>query len=207
MSTLSLFYCPQTRCRTVLWMLEEVGADYKLVPINIRNDIESEAYAVINPMRKVPALQVGNELVTETAAICLYLAEAYPDAGLAPMPGDAGRASLLRWMFFGSAVLEPAAFDKASGREGPSGALGWGNWERAMNTLKSALEGKDYLVNDRFSVADVALGSTMAFLMQFNMMEKDPLFVAYVERITARPAFQKASQIDAEHAASAAPAQ
>lgn len=197
---INLYFCPQTRCRTALWMLEEVRADYKIVPINVRNEIENEAFASVNPMRKVPALQIGDELVTETAAICLYLADAFPAAGLAPGIGDAGRASFLRWMFFGSAVMEPAAFDKAQGREAPAGAIGWGNWERVLTTLKTGLEGQDYLVNNRFSAADIALGATMGFLMNFNMMEKDPLFVSYVERLTARPAYIKANEIDAAHA-------
>ena len=200
MSEYKLYYCPQTRCRTALWMLEEVGARYKLVPVNVRNEIESEAFAAVSPMRKVPALQIGDELITETAAICLYLADAHPDAGLTPAIGEAGRASLMRWMFFGSAVMEPASFDKATGRDAPAGAIGWGNWERVLETLRQGLERKSYLVNDRFSAADIALGATMGFLMNFNMMEKDPLFVSYVERLTARPAFIKASEIDASHA-------
>lgn len=200
MSEYKLYYCPQTRCRTALWMLEEVGAPYKLVPVNVRNEIESEAFAAVSPMRKVPALQIGDELIMETAAICLYLADAHPYAGLTPAIGEAGRASLMRWMFFGSAVMEPASFDKATGRDAPSGAIGWGNWERVLETLRQGLEGKSYLVNDRFSAADIALGATMGFLMNFNMMEKDPLFVSYVERLTARPAFIKASEIDASHA-------
>ena len=201
MSQYSLYYCPQTRCRTALWMLEELGVNYQLVPVNIRNEIESEAFASISPMRKVPALRVGDELITETAAICLYLADAHPNAGFAPGANEAGRASLLRWMFFGSAVVEPAAFDKASGRDAPSGALGWGNWDRVTATLRQALEGRDHLVNDRFTAADVVLGATMGFLMNFNMMEKDPVFVSYVERLTSRPAFIKANDIDARHAA------
>ncbi len=200
MSVFSLYYCPQTRCRTALWMLEEVGADYNIIPVNIRDEIQSEAFAMTSPMRKVPALKAGDELVTETAAICLYLAEAFPQAGLAPGPGEAGRATLLRWMFFGSAVMEPAAFDKATGREAPAGAIGWGNWDRVLNTLKTTLQSREYLVNNRFSAADVALGATMGFLMNFNMMEKDPLFVSYVDRLTARPAYLKADQIDSERA-------
>lgn len=200
MSQLSLYYCPQTRCRTALWMLEEVGADYKIVPIDIRNEIESEAYAEINPMRKVPALQVGDELITETAAICLYLADAFPEAGLAPKIGEPGRASLTRWMFFGSAVMEPAAFDRATGRDAPAGSIGWGNWERVLKTLKTGLDGRDYLVNNAFSAADVAVGATMGFLTHFKMMDPDPLFGAYIERITARPAFQEANEMDRERA-------
>ncbi len=200
MTGYKLYFCTQTRCRTALWMLEEVGAPYKLVPVNVRDEIESEAFAAISPMRKVPALMAGDELITETAAICLFLADAHRDAGLAPGVGEAGRASLIRWMFFGSAVMEPASFDRASGRDAPAGAIGWGNWDRVLNTLRQALEGKSYLVNDRFSAADIALGATMGFLMNFNMMEKDPLFVSYVERLTARPAFIKASEIDARHA-------
>lgn len=203
MTELSLYYCPQTRCRTALWMLEETGADYKIVPVNVRDEIQNEAFGEINPMRKVPALQAGDELVTETAAICLYLADAFPDAGLAPKIGEPGRASLVRWMFFGSAVMEPAAFDKASGRDAPAGAIGWGNWERVITTLRTTLDGREYLVNNQFSAADVALGATMGFLMNFNMMEKDPLFVSYVERLTSRPAYIKANEIDTQRAAAA----
>lgn len=203
MSELSLYYCPQTRCRTILWMLEEVRADYRLVPVNVRDANANEAFGVINPMRKVPALMTGGELVTETAAICLYLADAFPEAGLAPEISGPGRAEYLRWMFFGSAVMEPAAFDKASGRDSPAGAVGWGEWSRVLDTLHKGLDAHDYLVGDRFSAADVVVGATMGFLMNFNMMEKDPVFVAYRDRLIERAAFKTASALDAERAAAA----
>ena len=201
--SVSLYYCPQTRCRTALWMLEEVGADDDLVDVNIRDDIAREAYAEVNPMRKVPALRVGDEVVTETAAICAFLADAYPDAGLAPAIGAPGRASYLRWLFFGSAVMEPACFENAAGKTSPGGAVGWGDWERALATLHAGLDGQDYLVNNKFSAADITIGATMGFLTQFKMMEADPVFAAYLERIMSRPAYQRANAIDSEKAGAA----
>ena len=201
MADLTLFYCPRTRCRTALWMLEEAGADYELKMINVRDDIQNEAFAAINPMRKVPALLFGDELVTETAAICAFLADQYPGAGLAPKPGEAGRGSYMRWLFFGSAVIEPAMFDKASGRIAPAGSIGWGNAERVDEALRKGLEGREYLVNNTFSAADVALGATLGFLMNFNMMEKTDLLQAYVGRLMSRPAAKTAFARDEELAA------
>jgi glutathione S-transferase len=200
---LSLYYCPQTRCRTALWMLEEVGADYDLVDVNIRDDIAREAYAEVNPMRKVPALRVGNEVVTETAAVCAFLADAYPEAGLAPAIGAPGRASYLRWLFFGSAAIEPACFEHATGKTSPGASVGWGDWERVLATLHAGLDGQDYLVNNTFSAADVTIGATVGFLTQFKMMEPDPVFAAYLERIMSRPAYQRANAIDSEKAGAA----
>ena len=195
---ITLFFTPRTRARTALWMLEEVGADYTLQPVNIRDDIQNEAFAAVNPMRKVPTLRADGEIITETGAICAFLADAHPDAGLAPGIGEKGRGAWLRWLFFSGSAIEPAFMDKGQDRATPAASAGWGNVDRVLATLRSGLTGKDFLVNDRFTAADLVVGSTLGFLMQFGLLEKEEPFVSYVARLRERDAFQRASAKDDE---------
>ncbi len=178
-------------------MLEEIGNPYEVKLVNIRDETASEAYAGVNPMRKVPALDVDGHLVSESTAICAWLADACPDAGLAPAIDDIARADYLRWLFFCAACIEPAFIDKAFNRETPAATVGWGSVDRVLETLTQGLAGKQYLVNDRFSAADLMIGSTLNFLMNFEMLERREPFLSYVERLIARPAFQRATAKDA----------
>jgi glutathione S-transferase len=192
MSKITLFHCPRTRGFHALWMLEEIGIPYQVKLVNVRDEIQSEAYSGVNPMRKVPALGVDGRLVTESTAICAWLADAYPDAGLAPPLDDVTRADYLRWLFFCAACIEPAFIDKAFGRETPAATVGWGNVERVLETLTQGLAGHEYLVGDRFSAADLMIGSTLNFLMNFNMLERREPFASYVTRLTDRDADKRA---------------
>lgn len=201
MSQLTLFHCPRTRGFHALWALEESGADYEVKLVNIRDEIQSEAYQAINPMRKVPALDIGGTLITEAPAIATWLGDAFPEAGLAPAVGDKARGEYLRWLFFGAACIEPAFIDKAFNRETPRATCGWGDLASVLETLETGLEGRDYLVGDHFTMADQMIGSTLNFLMNFKLLDRVEPFAAYVDRLTSREAFARATEKDAAWAA------
>ena len=194
-----VFYTnPMSRGRIARWMLEEVGRPYRTEIIAYENN-KSPEYLAINPMGKVPSMTHRGMVVTECAAICAYLADAFPDAGLAPPPGSPARAPYYRWLFFAAGPIEAATTNKSLGFVVPPGRemmAGYGTHERVLDVMEQAVSGSDYLAGDRFSAADVYFGSQIAFGMQFGSMEKRPAFVAYVDRLTARPAYKRASDID-----------
>jgi glutathione S-transferase len=200
MSDELVFYTnPMSRGRIVRWMLEEVGQPYGTELLDYGTTIKSPDYLAINPMGKVPALRHGDAVVTEGAAICCYLADAFPDAGLAPPPGDRLRGPYYRWMFFAAGPLEAAATNKAFGFEVPAerkGMVGYGTLADVMSVLESALSRPAYLVGDRFTAADLYIGSHIGWGMSFGTIEKRPAFERYVERISARPAAIRAREID-----------
>ena len=204
-----VFYThPQSRGRMARWMLEEVGQPYRTELLDYTTTMKAPAYLAINPMGKVPALKHGDAIVTEVAAICAYLAEAFPTAGLAPSPGNKHRASYYRWLFFAAGPIEAACSNKAAGFVVPPGRermMGYGSHELAMNTLEAAVVKSDYLVGNRFSAADVYVGCQIGFGMQFGMIEKRPAFEAYWARLSARPAAQRAKELDDKAAAAMAP--
>jgi glutathione S-transferase len=185
-----VFYTnPMSRGRVVRWMLEEVGRPYRTELLAYGPTMKAPEYLAINPMGKVPALRHGDAVVTECAAICCYLADAFPDAGLAPPPGDRLRGPYYRWMFFAAGPLEAAATNKAFGFEVPAerkGMVGYGSLADVMSVLEAALSQGDYLVGDRFTAADLYVGSHIGWGMQFGTIEKRPAFERYVERIRAR---------------------
>lgn len=195
-----VFYTnPQSRGRIVRWMLEEVGRPYRSEILDYATTMKAPEYLAMNPMGKVPALRHGETVVTEVAAICAYLADAFPDAGLAPPPTDRLRAPYYRWLFFAAGPLEAAASNKALGFVVPperEPMIGYGTYARVMDTLESALAHREFLVGDGFSAADVYLGSHLGFGMQFGTVEKRPVFEAYWTRISSRPAAVKARAID-----------
>ncbi len=163
--------------------------------------MRSPDYLAINPMGKVPAIKHGSTVVTEAAAICAYLADVFPDAGLAPPPGSRERGPYYRWIFFGAGPLEYAVTDKALGFEIPperEGLVGYGNYERALAALEGALYAGDYLTGERFTAADVYVGSQIGWGMMFGGIEKRPAFEDYWARLAARPAFIRAKAIDDE---------
>ena len=194
-----VFYTnPMSRGRIVRWMLEEVGRPYRTELIDY-SAIKAPDYLAINPMGKVPALVHGGIVVTECAAICCYLADAFPDAGLAPGPGDRLRGPYYRWLFFGAGPLEAAATNKALGFEVPPerrAMAGYGSLADVLATLEAALAGRDYLVGDRFSAADVYVGSHIGWGMIFGTIEKRPAFERYFARLGSRPAAIRAREID-----------
>ncbi|RDJ22115.1 glutathione S-transferase family protein [Bosea caraganae] len=200
MSDELVFYTnPMSRGRIVRWMLEEVGQPYRTEIMGFGPPMKGALYKAINPMGKVPALKHGDVVVTECAAICAYLADAFPQAGLAPEPGSKLRGPYYRWLFFGAGPTEASVTNKALGFEIPperSRMCGYGSFSDVMDTLESAVTQGDYLLGDRFSAADVYLGAQIGWGLQFGSMERRPAFEAYAERIAARPAAIRANEID-----------
>lgn len=190
--TLTLYSNPMSRGRIARWMLEEVGAPYETRNISFSTDAKSGDYLAINPMGKVPALIHGTRIVTECAAICAYMAETFPKAGLAPT--DDERADYYRWMFFSAGPLEQAVTNRVMGFEVPEdkrGMSGYGSYERVMDTLERAVSAHPYIAGDRFTAADVYVGSAVAWGLMFGTVEKRPAFETYAARMTARPAYQR----------------
>ena len=195
-----VFYTnPMSRGRIVRWMLEELGRPYRTELLDYGTTMKAPAYLAINPMGKVPTLRHGDTVVTECAAICAYLADSFPEAGLAPPPGDRLRGPYYRWLFFAAGPLEAAAANKALGVEVPAerkGMIGYGSLAEVAAALEGAVGDRDYLVGNRFSAADVYVGSHLGWGMQFGTLDKRPAFERYVGKLRARPAAIRATQID-----------
>lgn len=196
---LVLYTNPQSRGRIARWMLEEVGQPYRVEVLDYATTMKAPAYLAINPMGKVPALRHGAAVVTETPAICAYLADAFPQAGLAPPPGDRMRAPYYRWLFFAAGPAEAAASNKAMGFVVPperERMMGYGRIALVMDTLEAAVSQSDYLAGSTFTAADLYVGSHLGFGMMFGMIEKRPAFERYWQRLSARPACVRARELD-----------
>jgi glutathione S-transferase len=196
---LILYTNPMSRGRIARWMLEEVGQPYKTEVLDYASTMKAPAYLAINPMGKVPALRHGDAVVTETAAICAYLAEAFPQAGLAPPPGHRLRAPYYRWLFFTAGPIEAASSNKALGVVVPperERMMGYGNFALALKTLEDAVSRGHYLAGDSFTAADLYVGSQIGFGMMFGMIEKRPAFEQYWQRLSNRPACLRAKELD-----------
>ena len=190
---------PMSRSRIVRWMLEEVGAPYEVKILEFGHSMKAPDYLAVNPMGKVPAIRHGETVVTETAAICAYLADAFPAAGLAPPPGSRERGPYYRWLFFGAGPIEAAVMDKALGFVIPAereGMVGYGNLERTLAALEGALYRSEYIAGDRFTAADVYVGSEIGWGMMTGGIDKRPAFERYWALISARPAAVRAKAID-----------
>ncbi|WP_300974353.1 glutathione S-transferase family protein [Sphingomonas sp. LHG3406-1] len=200
MTDLIFYTNPQSRGQMVRWMLEEVGVPYTAEFLSYGGTTKAEPYLSINPMGKVPAIRHGEKVVTEVAAICAYLADAFPAAGLAPALAD--RADYYRFLFFAAGPLEQAFSLKAVNFEVPKdkqGMFGFGNHETTFAALTRMLEGRDY-VTGRFSAADLYLASELGFIMMFGQLEPREPFASYVARCTDRDAYRRAKTLDAEAA-------
>jgi glutathione S-transferase len=195
-----VFYThPMSRGRIVRWMLEEIGQPYRTELLDYGTTMKATAYLAINPMGKVPAIRHGDTVVTEAAAICAYLGDAFPEARLAPPPGDRLRGPYYRWLFFVAGPLEAAAVNKIMGFTVPEERermMGYGRFEHVIDALEAAVSRGEYLVGDRFTAADVYVGSHIDFGMQFGTLEKRPAFEQYWVRLSARPAAMRAKEID-----------
>jgi glutathione S-transferase len=193
-----VFYTnPQSRGRIVRWMLEETGVPYETQLLEYGTTMKSPEYLAINPMGKVPAIRHGDQVVTECAAICAYLADAFPDAGLAPPNGD--RARYYRWLFFAAGPLEAAVINTSMGFEVPEERevmAGYGNLARALDTLETAISDVPYIAGDRFSAADVYVGSQISWGLQFGTISKRPRFEEYAARVTDREAYRRGNELD-----------
>ena len=196
---LVLYTHPMSRGRIGRWMLEEIGQPYRTEILDYATTMKSEAYLAINPMGKVPALRHGDTVITECAAICAYLADAFPKAGLAPAVSDRLRGPYYRWLFFVAGPLEAAAMNKGLGFEVPpekKPMAGYGSLADVTSALDGLLSANDYVTGDRFTAADVYLGSHIGWGMQFGTLEKCPSFERYWQRVSARPAAIRANEID-----------
>jgi glutathione S-transferase len=196
---LVLYTNPMSRGRIARWMLEEVGRPYRAEVLEFGTTMKAPAYLSINPMGKVPAVRHGDAVVTEGGAICAYLADAFPEASLAPPPGDRRRGAYYRWMFFGAGPVEAATTNTSLGFMPPPGRermVGYGCLADVLNALESAVSQSEYLAGDSFTAADVYLGSQLGFGLMFGTLEKRPAFERYWARISARPAAVRARAID-----------
>jgi len=194
---LILYTNPMSRGRIARWMLEEVGQPYQTEVIFYGDAMKSAGYRAINPMGKVPALRHGDTIITETAAICAHLADAFPEAGLAPPAGQ--RGNYYRWLFFAAGPLEAAVGDRALGVEVPDDRqpmMGYGTFETMQATLKQAVSGDAYIAGSQFTAADVYMGGHISFGLQFGTLEKCTAFEDYAARVSNRPAYQRANEID-----------
>ena len=195
---LVLYTNPMSRGRVARWMLEEVGLPYKAEIVEYAG-MKSPEYLAINPMGKVPALRHGDTIVTESAAICAYLADVFPEAGLAPPPGSRLRGPYYRWLFFAAGPVEASVTNKALGVVVPperAQMVGYGSQERTLATLEDRLERSEYIAGERFTAADVYVGSHIGFGMMFGTIDKRPAFERYWSLIESRPAARRARAID-----------
>src|SRR5690606_13571847 len=177
--------------------LEEVGCDYTLRPVDIMaGEQKSEAILALNPMGKLPILVDGGAVITESAAIGLYLADRYALGRLAPAPDDPARGAYLRWSLFAPSVIEPGSMAKAGGWEYRAGAAGWGTHEAMLATMEAAIGEGPWLLGERFTMADVIFGGTVRYMLRFQMLDACESFVAYAARLDARPASIAAAEIN-----------
>jgi glutathione S-transferase len=196
---LVLYTNPMSRGRIARWMIEEVGEPYRTEVLDYATTMKAPDYLAVNPMGKVPALRHGDIVVTETAAICAYLADAFPQANLAPPPGHQLRGPYYRWLFFTAGPVEAAMSNKALGFVVPperERMIGYGRIDRVMTALEAALSRADYLVGDSFSAADLYVGSQLGFGMMFGTIERRPAFEQYWQRMSSRAAYRRAKEID-----------
>ncbi|WJH39866.1 glutathione S-transferase family protein [Aliirhizobium terrae] len=199
---LLLYTNPLSRGRIARWMLEEVGVPYRTEILHFGTTMKSDSYKAFNPMGKVPTVVHGKRVVTECAAICAYLADAFPEAGLAPPAAD--RANYYRWMFFAAGPLEAAVSNRALGFEVPAGRermVGYGSYADVMDGLELAVRTSSYIAGEKFSAADVYVGSQIGWGLQFGSIEKRPAFEQYFGRLALRDAYQRATEKDDEAAA------
>jgi len=207
MADLIFYTNPQSRGRIVRWMLEEVGQSYE-TEIIAYDQLKDARYLAVNPMGKVPAIKHRDHVVTECAAICAYLADAFPAAGLGPRENE--KADYYRWFFYAAGPVEQAFTNKAAGWEVPAERermFGYGNYERVVAVLDELFSLHDYVCGDRFTAADVYVGSQIMFPMQFGMIPERDSFVRYRDRLQARDAYQRGNAIDEKLIAESQPAQ
>lgn len=197
MTELTFYTNPMSRGRIVRWMLEEVGAPYETVVLGYADSMKAPDYLALNPMGKVPAIVHGGKVVTECAAICAYLADAFPQAGLVPPVHD--RAEYYRWLFFAAGPVEAAVSNKAAGFEPTAERarmFGYGSFDLMVDTLERAVATQPYIAGTAFTAADVYVGSQISWGVQFGTLPKRDTFTDYLGRILERPAYKRAGEID-----------
>jgi len=196
MADLIFYHNPQSRGRIVRWMLEEVGQPYETEVIAY-DRMKSPDYLAVHPLGKVPAIKHNGNVVTECAAICAYLADVFPEASLGPRPDE--KADYYRWLFYAAGPLEAAISNQAMSWQVPperERMFGYGNYDKAIAAVDEMLSLRDYVCGDRFTAADVYLGSQIMFPMQFGMLPERDSFSRYRDRLHQRTAYQRANEID-----------
>ena len=207
MNALTYYTNPQSRGRIAHWMLEELCEPYETVWLDYGSTMKAPEYLALNPMGKVPALRDGDTVVTESAAICAYLADRFPQRGLAPPPGDPARAAYYRWMFFAAGPLEMATTARALGWQVPEGRsrmVGFGTYVEALDALETALRPGPYVCGEQFTAADVVVGAALSWGMMFGTIDKRPSFEAYAARLLQREASVRANALNEAHLKGAA---
>jgi glutathione S-transferase len=198
--SVTLFHCPNSRSSAALNLMEELGAPFTLQVMNMKaGEQRKAAYLAINPMGKVPAIKYGDALVTEQVAIFIYLADLFPQAGLAPAQGDPLRGPYLRWLAYYGSCFEPAVVDRAMKREPALPSMSpYGDFDTMLGTLISQLRKGPYMLGDRFSAADVLWGCGLSWTTSFNLVPAGPEVRAYVDRWNSRPSVARVKAKDAE---------
>ena len=197
--TLTFYTNPMSRGRIVRWMLEEVGEPYETVVLDYGTTMKSPEYLSINPMGKVPAIRYGDMIVTEGAAICAFLADMFPDRGLAPAPGNPKRGTYYRWLFFAAGPVEAAVTAKSLGLLAPAdkkAMAGYGSFEETIDCLEAAVRDGPHICGEQFTAADVYVGAQIGWGMMFGSIDKRPAFQDYFGRLQSRPAAIRANQLD-----------
>jgi glutathione S-transferase len=202
MSTIKLYWCPKTRAVRALWLLEEAGVPYERVYINIRDEKAKTdpAFRAASPMGKVPAIEDGPVRLNDSGAICAYIADQYPQAGLAPRIGDPQRGAYLQWLMFNNADLEPAMVERFQNLPPNPSTYGWGSFDLVLQQLRQGVAKGPYILGERFSAADIMLASGANYMFLFGTLkpENEPEIHAYTQRCLTRPAAQRAYAAEAE---------
>ena len=195
---MKLYWCPKTRAFRVVWMLEELGRSYDRVRVDISNNAvgADDEFRKASPMGKVPALVDGDVRIWDSGAICIYLADAYPEAGLGVPVGDPMRGAFLMWTMYTNSVIEPAMLEKFRNLEPNSRQNGFGSFEQMIETLAGGLKDGPWILGECFTAADVLLGSSIHFMSVFGLLAEHPVLSDYLERCKHRPAFQRALAMD-----------
>lgn len=191
--SVTLYHHPFSRAAGTVWMLEEVGVDYELSFVDIlAGEQKTPEILALNPMGKLPILTDGDTVVTESCAVGLYLADRYAPGRLAPPLDHPSRGTYLRWSCFSPSVIEPGVMAKKESWTFREGSAGWGSYQAMLQAMEGALARGPFLLGETFSMADVIFGGTVRYLTTFGLLEARPAFTAYIERLVARPAFQRA---------------
>ncbi len=198
---MKLYWSAKTRAFRIAWLLEESGLTYERIAVDIRdaNAKNDPAFRAVSPMGKVPALEDGAARLTDSGAICIYIADQYPKTQLGPPVGHPDRARFLQWVTFTNSVIEPSMAEKFANLEPRPTSYGWGSFELMLSTLGGALSRGPWILGERFSAADVLLGTSAFYLVEFGLLKAGvPAIDAYVDRCKARPAWQRAKGFDSQ---------
>ncbi|HEY0252515.1 MAG TPA: glutathione S-transferase family protein [Kofleriaceae bacterium] len=195
--TIKLFHHPFSRAAGTVWQLEELGQPYELEFIDVmKGDHKKPEFKTVNPMGKIPTIVDGDAVVTEAAAIGIYLADRYSSGTLAPKLDDPRRGTYLRWSFYAPSVIEPGSYAHSAKWEFKPSAAGWGTYDEMMKTIDSAVIDREWLLGDQFTMADVIFGDTLRYMTMFKMLEASPPVAKYLARLSERPALKRADEIN-----------